>query len=179
MIKKILNNKYLLLIIRVVLGFIFVYAAITKISDLNGFSQAIYNYKLLPLFLVNIFAVILPWIELITGVLLIFGVSIKENSAIISGLLVIFVLAVLISLFRGLDIECGCFGTVDGAKVGFQKILENIGLLILGFILIKFDSNFKSELNKPGLKWIFIFGEKKKEKRVRYSSRKISRDNFN
>ena len=148
MFKQILNNKYLLLLIRVVLGFVFIYAAVTKISDLNGFSQAIYNYKLLPLFLVNILAIILPWVELSAGLLLVFGVSVKENSAIISGLLVIFIIAVLISLFRGLDIECGCFGTIDGAKVGFQKILENIGLLILGFILIKFDSNFFSLLKK-------------------------------
>ena len=41
-------------------------------------------------------------------------------------LLVIFIVAIIISLFRGLDINCGCFGTVDGAKVGLQKILENI-----------------------------------------------------
>jgi putative oxidoreductase len=147
MIKKILNNKYLLLIIRLVLGFIFIYAAVTKISDPEGFSQAIYNYKLLPLFLVNIFAILLPWIELSAGVLLIFGISVKENSAIISGLLIVFIIAVLISLFRGLDINCGCFGTVNGSKVGLQKILENIGLLVLGFILIKFDSNFFSLFN--------------------------------
>jgi uncharacterized membrane protein YphA (DoxX/SURF4 family) len=148
MFNHILNNKYLMLIVRVVLGFVFVYAAVTKISDPEGFSQAIYNYKLLPLFLVNIFAIILPWIELSTGVLLIFGISVKENSAIISGLLVVFILAVLISLFRSLDINCGCFGTLNGSKVGLRKILENIGLLVLGFILIKFDSNFFSLLNK-------------------------------
>jgi uncharacterized membrane protein YphA (DoxX/SURF4 family) len=128
----------------VVLGFVFIYAAVTKISDPEGFSQAINNYKLLPLFLVNIFAIILPWIELSAGVLLIFGISVQENSAIIGGLLIVFILAILISLFRGLDINCGCFGTVNGSKVGLQKILENIGLLVLSFILVKFDSNFFS-----------------------------------
>jgi uncharacterized membrane protein YphA (DoxX/SURF4 family) len=146
MFNRILNNKYLLLIIRLVLGFVFIYAAITKISDPEGFSQAIYNYKLLPLFMVNIFAIILPWIELSAGVLLVFGISVKENSAIISGLLIVFILAVLISLFRGLDINCGCFGTVNGSEVGLQKILENIGLLVSSLILIKFDSNFFSLL---------------------------------
>ena len=148
MFKQLLNNKFLLLLVRVVLGFVFIYAAVTKISDPEGFSQAINNYKLLPLFMVNVFAIILPWIELSAGVLLVFGISVKENSAIISGMLIVFILAVLISLFRGLDINCGCFGTVDGSKVGLQKILENIGLLVLGFILIKFDSNFFSLLNK-------------------------------
>ena len=148
MINNILNNKYLLFTIRLFFGFVFIYASVTKISDPEGFAQAIYNYKLLPLFLVNILAIILPWIELTTGILLLFGVSVKENSAILNGLLIIFIVAIIISLFRGLDINCGCFGTVDGAKVGLQKILENIGLLILGFVLIKFDSDFLSLVNK-------------------------------
>ena len=139
---KFFNNKYLHTIIRLFLGFIFIYAAITKISDAEEFSQAIYNYKLLPLSFVNILAIILPWIELCSGILLIFGILVKENSAIIFGLLIIFIIAVTISLFRGLDISCGCFGTVEGSKVGLLKILENIGLLILSIILIKFDSKF-------------------------------------
>ncbi|MBK9099286.1 MAG: hypothetical protein IPM14_14445 [bacterium] len=81
---------------------------------------------------------------MVAGVLLIFGVSVKENSAILSSLLLVFIIAIIISVARGLDIDCGCFGTVDGAKVGLVKILENVGLLILGLILIKFDSNFLS-----------------------------------
>ena len=141
---KIFKNKYLLLIIRLFIGFIFIYAAVTKISDPEEFSQAIYNYKLLPLSFVNILAIILPWIELCAGILLIFGISAKENSAIIFGLLIIFIIAVTISLFRGLDISCGCFGTIEGSKVGLLKILENIGLLILSILLIKFDSRFLS-----------------------------------
>ena len=141
---KFINNKYLLTIIRLFLGFIFIYAAITKISDAEEFSQAIYNYKLLPLSFVNILAIILQWIELCSGILLIFGILVKENSAIIFGLLIIFIIAVTISLFRGLDISCGCFGTVEGSRVGLLKILENIGLLILAILLIKFDSRFLS-----------------------------------
>ena len=141
---KIFNNKYLLTIIRLFLGFMFIFAAVTKISDPEGFSQAIYNYKILPLSFVNILAIILPWIELCAGILMIFGISVKENSAIIFGLLLIFIIAITISLFRGLDINCGCFGTVNGSRVGLLKILENIGLLFLSIILIKFDAKFLS-----------------------------------
>ena len=141
---KFLENKYLLLLCRIVLGVVFIYAAVSKAAGPEGFSQSIANYKLLPLFLINIFAIILPWIELCAGLLLIFGVSIKENAAILSGLLIVFIIAIVISLVRGLDIDCGCFGTVDGTKVGIQKILENTGLLIIGLILIKFDSKILS-----------------------------------
>ena len=140
MINKILNNSILLLAIRIFFGFIFIFAAVTKIADPAGFSQSIYNYKLMPDFIINFLAIAFPWVELVAGILLVFGISVKENSAILSGLLVIFIFAIAISLFRGLNIDCGCFGTAGGTKVGIQKILENIGLLILGLILIKFDS---------------------------------------
>ena len=53
----------------------------------------------------------------------------------------VFIIAILISLARGLNIDCGCFGTVGGTKVGIQKILENIGLLLTAIILLKFESN--------------------------------------
>ena len=77
--KNIFNNKYLLLIFRVIVSFVFIYAGIEKISDPAGFSDAINNYRILPLFLVNFFAIMLPWIELFAGVLLLFGISVKEN----------------------------------------------------------------------------------------------------
>jgi putative oxidoreductase len=144
MLSKILNNKFLLLTIRLFFAFIFIFAAVSKIAEPEAFARAIYNYKLLPDFLINILSIILPWIELITGILLFFGVSVKENSVILSGLLIVFIFAIGISMIRGLNIDCGCFGTVDGAKVGLGKILENTGLLLLGIILIKFDSKFLS-----------------------------------
>jgi len=144
MISKIIKNEFFLLAVRLFVGFVFVFSAITKIASPEDFSQSVYNYKLVPLFFVNIFAIVLPWVELCAGILLIFGISVKENSAILFILLFIFVAAIGISLLRGLDIECGCFGTVDGSKVGLIKILENFGLLLLTSILIKFDSTFIS-----------------------------------
>lgn len=137
---KFLKNGLFLLTARTILGFVFVYAAISKAAEPESFAIAIANYKLLPDFLINISAIILPWIELCAGLLLLFGISVKENSAILSGLLIIFIAAIFISLLRGLDIECGCFGTVNGSKVGMIKIIENAGLLILGLILLKNDS---------------------------------------
>ncbi len=144
MINKIISNKYFLLTIRIFLAFVFLFAAISKVTDAVAFSQSINNYKLLPNFLVNFTAIVLPWIEFSAGLLLIFGISVKENSAIFTGLLAIFILAITISLVRGLDIECGCFGTVEGSKIGIIKLLENFGLLAAGLILIRFDSKYLS-----------------------------------
>ena len=137
---NILCHKYFLLTIRTIVGFVFIFAAVSKVSEPEEFARAISNYKLLPIYLINILAIVLPWIEICAGILLVFGISVKENSAILSGLLLVFIIAIAISLVRGLNIDCGCFGTTGGTKVGIQKLLENFGLLLLGLILIKFGS---------------------------------------
>jgi uncharacterized membrane protein YphA (DoxX/SURF4 family) len=141
---NLLRNKYLLFLFRIIVGFIFIYAGTLKISDPAGFSDAINNYDLLPLSFVNFFAITLPWIEVVAGLFLFFGISVKENSLIISVMLVVFILAIIISLGRGLNIDCGCFGTTSGTKVGIIKLVENIILLCLTLLLTKFNSVFLS-----------------------------------
>jgi uncharacterized membrane protein YphA (DoxX/SURF4 family) len=138
---KILSNKYFLLLLRIVLGLIFIFAAIEKIAVPKSFSVSIANYKLLPVELINIPAIILPWIELTSGLLLLLGIAVKENSAILTFLLIVFTIAVIISLFRGLNIDCGCFGTIYGEQIGLLKVCENILLIIIGFILATWGSN--------------------------------------
>ena len=138
------SNKYLHLLFRLMLGFIFIFAGIEKISDLSGFSNAIYNYKLLPISFINFIAIMLPWIELTSGILLLFGVYVKENSSIIAVLLIIFFIAIAISLARGLNIECGCFGTSNGSKIGVIKLVENLVLILMSALLIKFGSELYS-----------------------------------
>jgi uncharacterized membrane protein YphA (DoxX/SURF4 family) len=133
--------KYFLFLLRIILSIVFIYAAIEKIALPENFSVAISNYKLFPVAMINITAIIIPWIELSAGILLLFGISVKENSAIITFLLVVFTIVIIISLFRGLNIDCGCFGTAYGSKIGLLKIIENILLIISGLVLIKWDSS--------------------------------------
>ena len=140
MMKKVLSNKYLLLIFRIILGLIFIYSGILKIIDVQGFSDSIFNYKLLPDLIVNILAVLLPWIELTAGLLLTLGICVKENAFIINILLAVFIIAITINLLRGLDINCGCFGTENGTKIGFTKLIENSILFCIGIFLMVFDS---------------------------------------
>jgi uncharacterized membrane protein YphA (DoxX/SURF4 family) len=137
---KVLSNTYLLFALRILLGFIFIYAGVEKISDPESFALSISYYRLLPIVTINIFAISLPWIELVAGMLLLFGIAVKENSAIIFSLLTIFTIAIVISLFRGLAIDCGCFG--NSSQIGLFKLGENI-LMIIGSILLMV---FRSDL---------------------------------
>jgi uncharacterized membrane protein YphA (DoxX/SURF4 family) len=136
---KILSNKYLLLISRILLAGIFIVAGSLKISDPGGFGDAIENYRIFPTIMINLVAITLPWIELICGILLLLGIIVKENIIVINSLLLIFLVIIIAAVIRGLDIECGCFGTSDGAVVGIQKIIENFIMLLLGLQIYKFD----------------------------------------
>lgn len=147
--KKTLSNKYLLFLVRIILGFIFIYAGAEKISDPSAFSTSISNYRLLPLFMVNFFAITMPWMEITAGLMLIFGIAVKENAFILNAMLLVFIIAIGISLARGLSIDCGCFG--KGNQIGIQKLIENSLLFLGGLLLIIYDSkillikNYSSE----------------------------------
>lgn len=138
--KRILTNKHFLFLIRITIGFIFIYAGAEKISDTESFAISISNYRLLPVSTLNFFAITLPWLEIIAGILLLFGIAVKENSAIIFLMLSIFTVAIIISLFRGLSIDCGCFG--KGTQIGLMKLGENTLMIVGLMILIVFGSDF-------------------------------------
>jgi len=88
--KDFLSNTYLQITLRVIVGGVFVYSAIGKLFVPEEFAKIIYNYDFLPLFLINIFAITLPYIQFITGALLIFGVFKKGNSVILISLIAVF-----------------------------------------------------------------------------------------
>ncbi len=139
---KVVSNKYLLFLLRIFLGLIFIYAGAEKISDPSGFSTSIANYRLLPVFMVNFFAITMPWIELTAGIFTVFGISVRENAFIINAMLLVFIFAIVISLARGLSIDCGCFG--KGNQIGIKKLIENSLLFLAGVLLIIYDSKFLS-----------------------------------
>lgn len=138
--KKILSNQYLNLVARIFIGWIFIYAAIGKIADPVTFSKEISNYQIMPMGFINFFALALPWLELFNGLFLLFGVRIKANSLISGSLMFVFIVAILTAMLRGLNINCGCFAHKI-VYVGWAKILENTGMLILCVYLFYFPLN--------------------------------------
>ena len=139
-----LSSNITLLIFRIILGVVFIFAGIEKVANPADFSEAVANYRVIPHFLQNIVAIVIPWVEVVSGILLLYGKWAKENSTIISVLLIAFNILVLQAMLRGLDIECGCFGTIDAQIVGFRKLLENFALLAMGISIFRFS---KSETN--------------------------------
>lgn len=96
---------------RLFLGAVFIYASYDKILNPQDFAQAVYNYQILPDAAVNLTALVLPWLELLIGLCLIIGIWLPGATIITTGLLTIFVAALVFNLSRGLDVHCGCFAT--------------------------------------------------------------------
>ena len=121
------------------LGAVFVYASLDKIAHPLDFARIIYRYRLagptaaLGVVPANTLAVVLPWLELVTGVLLITGLWRREAAALAGAMLVMFLVAVSYVLWQGIDVgHCGCF-TVggEGRSAGWTLIASDLALLAL------------------------------------------------
>jgi putative oxidoreductase len=109
-------NRYLLFALRIILGLIFLYAGVPKILDVESFAQNVNAYKMLPYFFNYLVAATLPWVEAVSGLLLVIGYKKKAAAGIIAGMNVFFIILLTITMLRGLDIDCGCFNQ-GGEKV--------------------------------------------------------------
>lgn len=133
------NSEWLSLAARICLGGVFIFASIDKIRYPEPFAQNIDAYEMLPTALINIAAIWLPWLELCCGSLLILGIWVRANAALLGVLLFVFIVALISVIIRGLDISCGCFEAGDSeAMVGWNRVIEDIGLLLLSWWLMKF-----------------------------------------
>lgn len=118
------------LALRVLVGGVFVVAAADKLGNPEPFAQAIANYRLLPLQLVNGVAIVLPWVELMVGLMLLVGIRVRAAATVAVALLVIFTAALLSALVRGLDISCGCFSQTAAERLGWGRVVEDVALLM-------------------------------------------------
>jgi putative oxidoreductase len=123
-------KRWLSFCVRLVLGGLFLYAGLSKIGQPYHFAAAIQAYQLLPQFLVGLTAVLIPWIETVSAIALLLGR--KPRSALITFmiLLAIFIVIIGFTMFRGLDIDCGC-GLLANRRVGWLVLAEDGALLLV------------------------------------------------
>jgi len=121
--------KWLNLILRLALGGVFIAAGALKIIEPAAFATSIGNYRLIPHEWNNLLAITLPWIEVAAGLLLVAGIWKRANALLITGMLVVFLFAIGQAVARNLNIDCGCFGTVEGRKVGLFAIAQDVAML--------------------------------------------------
>jgi len=145
---RILSHPLLIALLRVALGAVFIIASLDKIQNPEAFATTVANYRILPYTAINGVAVVLPWLEIVTGTFLVLGVWVRANTMIMWGLLLVFSIAISQALVRGLDISCGCFTTNPVAeKMSLWTLIWDLIWLCWGIVLWVFDRGSYSLLN--------------------------------
>ena len=123
-------------LLRLFLGAVFLYASYDKVLNPEAFAKAVYNYQILPDIAVNLAALLLPWLELLLGVCPVTGIWLSGATLISSGLMAVFIGALVFNLMRGLDIHCGCFSTeATAGPADLWTVLRDVGFLALSLWL--------------------------------------------
>ena len=122
------------LLARLALAAIFLYAAATKLPDMAAFAKDVANYRLLPGPLVPFAAAVVVGIELAVGLALVTGLWARAAALVASGMLVLFVAGLSQALLRGIDLRCGCFGGDEAATWG--TVARDLVLLVPAAVVL-------------------------------------------
>ncbi|UCD32405.1 MAG: DoxX family membrane protein [Desulfobacterales bacterium] len=137
-LRDLFHNSWIEIALRWILGITFIYASYYKIMSPTDFAKIVYGYNLFPGVLINLIAIILPYVELISGLALLLGIYPRSAALIINGLLLAFIFILTINILRGYEFDCGCFST---KKAGSPKLMvaRDIIYLIMGLQVFLFN----------------------------------------
>jgi uncharacterized membrane protein YphA (DoxX/SURF4 family) len=138
-----IENPWVELAARWILGATFIVASYHKIVDPEGFAEAIYSYGLFPGNTINLIAIILPFLELFSGLALVFGVYRRAAVIVVSVMLILFIGALTINFIRGHQFDCGCFSFKgeNAQSDAWILLLRDVLLLALGMFVFAFRGN--------------------------------------
>ncbi len=141
------KKKWILEFLRILLGVIFLITGLFKFFHMQEFTDAIENYQLIPQKL-DIFAgTIVSLLEVVIGISLIFCFLTKLGVLITSSLMMLFIIITSITLFNGLDINCGCFIGIYNQKISFFSLVIQIIILAFSLIILKHYSQLSGAFN--------------------------------
>jgi uncharacterized membrane protein YphA (DoxX/SURF4 family) len=140
---RLLTGRLLNFVLRLVIGGVFIYAAVEKVLHPAAFAIAVRGYKLIPFSLSNLFAIALSWSELIAAAFLILGILTRKAASAVFLLLVVFIAAITTVLVRGMVIDCGCFGE-GGSNTSWILLVRNTLMLFGAYLIIRYNDGWLS-----------------------------------
>jgi hypothetical protein len=132
---------------RLLLGGIFLYAGLTKTQDVAHFAGTIATYRLLPYQWNYLLAATLPYVELIAGLLLVCNRRVRPAALLLALLFLGFLAALGSVIYRGLEIDCGCFGSTPTTPQ--VALWRDIGLLLLAHGTFHLRNRFHPAPTQP------------------------------
>ena len=132
--------RWLGLLARLVLGGVWLWAGLAKLPHPQTSISAVRAYQLLPTGLAETVGHVLPWLEVVVGACLVLGLLLRFTGVVSGLLLVAFVIGMISVWSRGLEIDCGCFGSggpnPDASKQYPWEIARDVGLLALSLFVV-------------------------------------------
>ena len=127
-------------VLRLGLAAVFLVSGVLKALDPDTTYVAVRAYDVLPKAGVALVAGVLPWFEIVLGLLLLAGVATRRVAIVSAALLLVFIAGVTQAWARGLSIDCGCFGA--GGAVAPKdtsyglELLRDTGFLLMAAWLV-------------------------------------------
>jgi uncharacterized membrane protein YphA (DoxX/SURF4 family) len=134
-------------VLRLVVGGVLIWAGLAKVSEPALFAVTVRAYNLLPVAFINGFAVVVPWMEIAAGVCLLAGFWSRSAALAALALLSSFGVAIAINIYRGANLDCGCFG-LDGTRGSLNAALVQDLLLIGCSLVLLFVRNMPLSLDR-------------------------------
>jgi len=136
-------TKIVVLCFRLILGVVFLAAAFGKLVDIERYSvNAVYFFVILPVSLARLFGLALPFIELLCGLGLLFGVLTRLSALGIGLLSLSFFIAKAIVFSHGRSVNCGCFGAF-GETLASVTIFLDIPMMLLAVVVMWASSDVR------------------------------------
>jgi uncharacterized membrane protein YphA (DoxX/SURF4 family) len=125
-------RRWIGVLVRVVLGGIFLYAGLIKASDSQQFALALVPFTFLPVDATGFLAVFIAWSEVVAGVLILLPRIYLLGAAMIAALCVVFIGVLSWALWNGIVIPCPCFGgdAPPSASAMVGVIMRDVVLLL-------------------------------------------------
>jgi putative oxidoreductase len=131
--------RLLELLLRIVIGAVFVYAGWAKIFEPEPLADSIASFQILPRMLIVPLALSLPPFEMLSGALLIVGWPRRIAALAIVIVTAVFLVALLSAVARGITIDCGCFGQAAAGVPTAMRMWLDLGrdlLLLFGAVVL-------------------------------------------
>jgi uncharacterized membrane protein YphA (DoxX/SURF4 family)/peroxiredoxin len=155
--------RYVIGIVRIFVGVLFVISGFIKLNDPVGFSFKLEEYFSqgvldLPVFMpyalaISIFVVI---VEVLLGIMLILGIKVKFTVWSLLGMIIFFTFLTFYSAYFNKVTDCGCFG--DAIKLTpWESFTKDVVLLVL-ILLLFFGQKYITQLFRPFLTKIILIG---------------------
>ena len=127
--------SHVVLVLRIVVGAIFVVAGVAKVGHASEFAAQIAGFRILPQAAIPAMALVLPFLEILLGGYLIVGLFTRVSAWCAVVLLAVFDGAIASAVVRGLTVSCGCFGPSDTTVTTWGEVARDAVFVLLALVV--------------------------------------------